>query len=155
MHTSADSPGVHVPPPLFFAAAVVGDWLLDRPWPLPIGGGAARTTVAWVFVAAWAGLGAGAIGAFRRHRTSPIPFRPATTLVTAGPYTFTRNPMYVSLALLTLGLALFLNTWWAVVLLVPALVAVQQFVIGPEERYLRRRFGAEYDQYTRQVRRWL
>jgi protein-S-isoprenylcysteine O-methyltransferase Ste14 len=63
--------------------------------------------------------------------------------------------MYVSLALLTLAFAFFLNTWWIVVLLVPALLIVQRFVIVPEEKYLRRRFGAEYDAYTRRVRRWL
>jgi protein-S-isoprenylcysteine O-methyltransferase Ste14 len=84
-----------------------------------------------------------------------ITFRPATTLVTTGPYAFIRNPMYVSLAILTVAFALFLNTWWVVLLLIPALLVVQQFVIVPEERYLRRRFGAEYEAYTRRVRRWL
>jgi protein-S-isoprenylcysteine O-methyltransferase Ste14 len=61
--------------------------------------------------------------------------------------------MYVALTRLTVGFALFLNTWWTVLLLVPALLAVRRFVIEPEERYLRRRFGAEYEEYTRQVRR--
>jgi protein-S-isoprenylcysteine O-methyltransferase Ste14 len=47
--------------------------------------------------------------------------------------------MYVSLALVTIGCGLFLATWWPLVLLVPTLAIVQQFVILPEERYLRRR----------------
>ena len=51
--------------------------------------------------------------------------------------------------------ALFLNSWWTVLLLVPTMLIVQQFVIVPEERYLHRRFGAEYKAYTRRVRRWL
>ena len=113
------------------------------------------TTGGWLLVACWALLAGTAIGLFRRRDTSMITFRPASALVIAGPYRFTRNPMYVSLALLTLAFALFLNTWWVVVLLVPALVAVQQVVIVPEEKYLRRRFGADYEAYTRQVRRWL
>jgi protein-S-isoprenylcysteine O-methyltransferase Ste14 len=154
MRPSTDSPGVHFPPPLFYAGAVIVGWLLDRPWPLPIDG-AWRTALGWVFVAGWALLAASAIGLFRRKRTSMIPFRPAGTLVIGGPYTFTRNPMYVSLALLTIAFALFLNTWWTVLLLVPTLVIVQQFVIVPEERYLQRRFGAEYETYMRRVRRWL
>jgi protein-S-isoprenylcysteine O-methyltransferase Ste14 len=54
---------------------------------------------------------------------------------------------------LTIAFALFLNTWWTVLLLVPTLLSVQQFVIVPEERYLRRRFTAEYEAYTRRVRR--
>jgi protein-S-isoprenylcysteine O-methyltransferase Ste14 len=113
------------------------------------------TVGAWLLVACWAGLAGSSIRLFRRKQTSMITFRPASALVSIGPYTFTRNPMYVSLALLTLAFALFLNTWWIVVLLVPALLAVQRFVIVHEEQYLRRRFGADYDAYTRRVRRWL
>ena len=63
--------------------------------------------------------------------------------------------MYVGMALLTVAFGLFLNTWWPMLLLVPAVFAVQSVVIAREERYLRRRFGAEYDAYTRRVRRWL
>jgi protein-S-isoprenylcysteine O-methyltransferase Ste14 len=154
METSTDSPGVHFPPPLLYAGAVIAGWLLDRPWPLPIDG-AWRIVLGSVFVAGSVLLAASAIGLFRRKQTSLIPFRPAGTLVTSGPYTFTRNPMYVSLALLTIAFALFLNTWWTVLLLVPTLLIIQQFVIVPEERYLQRRFDAEYKTYTRRVRRWL
>jgi protein-S-isoprenylcysteine O-methyltransferase Ste14 len=154
MATSTDGPGVHYPPPLFYGAAVIAGWLLDRRWPLPIGG-AWRTVLGWVFVAAWVLLAASAIGLFQRKKTSMIPSRPAAALVTGGPYAFTRNPMYVSLALLTIAFALFLNTWWTVLLVVPAVLMVQQFVIVREERYLRQRFDHEYDAYTRRVRRWL
>ena len=59
------------------------------------------------------------------------------------------------LALLTIGCGLLLATWWPMILLVPTLILVQQFVIRPEERYLRRRFGTQYEAYTRRVRRWL
>lgn len=155
MDSRADNPGVRIPPPLLYAAAVIGGWLLDRQWPLPVGGGVYRMVLAWVLVAAWAVLGASAIGLFRRKQTSMLPFRPAHALIVTGPYTITRNPMYVSLALLAVAFALFLNTWWPVLLLVPTLLAVQRFVIVREEHYLRRRFGAEYDAYARRVRRWL
>ncbi len=155
MQGSAVSPGVRVPPPLLYGGAVVAGWLLDRQTPLPIGGGRGRTLLAWALVAGWAALALSAIGLFRRRRTSMLPFRPASALVVAGPYRLSRNPMYVSLTLLAAAFALFLNTWWIVVLQVPTLLAVQRFVIVPEEQYLRRRFGAEYDAYTRRVRRWL
>jgi protein-S-isoprenylcysteine O-methyltransferase Ste14 len=81
--------------------------------------------------------------------------RPATALVITGPYRFTRNPMYLGMAAMTVALGLFLNTWWPILLLVPVLIAVRQFVIGPEERYLQRRFGAEYAAYMKRVRRWV
>ena len=63
--------------------------------------------------------------------------------------------MYVGLALLTLALGLFMDNWWPILLLVPVLLAVRVFVIAPEERYLQRRFGAEYVGYTQRVRRWV
>jgi protein-S-isoprenylcysteine O-methyltransferase Ste14 len=72
-----------------------------------------------------------------------------------GPLATDRNPIYASLALLTIAFALFLNTCWTVLLLVPTLLIVQQFVIVQEERYLERRFGAEYEAYSRRVGRWL
>ncbi len=95
------------------------------------------------------------IDRFRRSKTTIVPIRPAEALVLSGPYRYTRNPMYVSLALLTIACGLLLATWWPVVLLLPTLVIVQLFVILPEERYLRRRFGTAYEAYTRRVRRWL
>jgi protein-S-isoprenylcysteine O-methyltransferase Ste14 len=150
-----DNPGVRIPPPLFYAAAVIGGWALNRRIPLPVSTAIPLRALAWIFVLMWAALTAASIGLFRRSRTSMIPVRPASNLVIRGPYRMTRNPMYVALALLTIGLALFINSWWPIILLVPTLVVVQQFVIAREESYLRRRFGDEYDAYTKQVRRWL
>jgi protein-S-isoprenylcysteine O-methyltransferase Ste14 len=156
VNASTDSPGVRFPPPLFYALAVLGGWMLHRQWPLLIANAAGvLTVIAWLLGACWVGLVASSVGLFRRKQTSMITFRPSSTLVSTGPYKFTRNPMYLSLALLTLAFALFLNTWWIVVLLFPALLAVQRFVIVHEEKYLRRRFGADYEAYARHVRRWL
>src|SRR3954466_5715063 len=147
-----DSPGVRVPPPLLYAVAVVGGYLLNRRYALPVGHAVFLTVVAWGLTLAWGALTVSSIGNFRHSRTSIVPIRPATALVIAGPYRFTRNPMYLGLAALTVALALFMNTWWTILLLVPVLLAVRLFVIAPEERYLRRRFGADYDAYMRRVR---
>jgi protein-S-isoprenylcysteine O-methyltransferase Ste14 len=155
MGESPDNPGVRFPPPLLYALAVVGGYLLDRRWPLPVVDGVFIKALAWALAFASLALAVSSIGNFRRSRTSIVPVRPATALVIAGPYRFTRNPMYVGMAALTVALALFLNTWWVIVLLVPVLVAVRIFVIAPEERYLRRRFGADYVAYMRRVRRWV
>ena len=155
MAEQADNPGVRVPPPFLYAAAVIGGLLLDRAWRLPIGAGIWRIILGWVLIAAWAMLTARSVREFIRNHTSILPIRPATTLVIGGPYCFTRNPMYVALAILTAGLGFVFNTWWLIVLLVPVVIVMQTAVIGREERYLRRRFGAEYDAYTKQVRRWI
>jgi protein-S-isoprenylcysteine O-methyltransferase Ste14 len=139
---------------MYLAAVFVG-WLLDRQRPLPIGAASFRVVPASALLAGWVVLTASSFRSFWRKHTSVIPIRPATALVVAGPYRFTRNPMYLGLALLTVALGLLLNTWGPILLLVPTLIVVQLFVIAPEERYLHRRFGADYDAYTRQVRRWL
>jgi protein-S-isoprenylcysteine O-methyltransferase Ste14 len=154
MTAQPDNAGVWFPPPLWYALAVLMGVLIDRRWPLPIAAGP-LTIVAGVFlVVGWMALSFESVGRFRRSATSIVPHRPAGALVLSGPYHYTRNPMYVSLALLTIACGLFLATWWPIVLLVPTLAIVQQFVILPEERYLRRRFGPEYEAYTRRVRRW-
>jgi protein-S-isoprenylcysteine O-methyltransferase Ste14 len=155
MREKTDNPGVRIPPPLFYAAAVVGGWLLDRWWSLPVGVDSVRPVFASLLLGGFLLLMGSAITSFRRRRTSVLPFRPATTLVIAGPYRYTRNPMYLGAALLVLALGFWLNTWWPILLLIPTLVIIQRYVIGREEGYMRRRFGAEYDAYTRQVRRWI
>jgi protein-S-isoprenylcysteine O-methyltransferase Ste14 len=80
---------------------------------------------------------------------------PTTALVTEGPYRYSRNPIYLALSALYLGVALLANARWPV-LLFPALLAVMwRGVIEREERYLARRFGEEYLAYRGRVRRWL
>jgi len=134
---------------------VLGGYALNRRWPLPLGDSAFVQVLAWGLTAAAVALAVSGVRTFRRSRTSIVPIRPATALVIAGPYRFTRNPMYVAMAVLTIALGLFMSTWWPIVLLVPVLLIVQVFVIVPEEQYLRRRFGDDYTRYTRQVRRWV
>jgi protein-S-isoprenylcysteine O-methyltransferase Ste14 len=155
MTARLDSPGVRVPPPAFYALAVLAGSLLNRRWPLPAGDSGIVQGLAWAMTLACIALCVSSIGRFWRSRTSIVPIRPATTLVIAGPYRFTRNPMYVGLAGLTIALGLFINSWWPTVLLLPVLLLVRWFVIAPEERYLERRFGAEYVAYQQRVRRWL
>jgi len=155
MTEAPDSPGVRVPPPALYALAVLVGYVVNRRWPLPIGGSVVVLVVAWALTLVWAALTVSSIGNFRRSRTSIVPIRPATALVISGPYRFTRNPMYVGLAALTVALGLFMNTWWPIVLLLPVVLVVRAFVIAPEERYLQRRFGQEYIAYSRRVRRWL
>jgi protein-S-isoprenylcysteine O-methyltransferase Ste14 len=149
--------GVKFPPPLVYAAGLVAGWLLDWEWPWRI---AARpSTWRWFLAAALIAFAlvmiASAVILFRRAQTSLIPNQPSAAFVVGGPYRFTRNPMYVSMAALYLGVSLALNSWWPIVLLPFVLLVIQRAVIAREERYLRARFPAEYPEYCRAVRRWL
>ena len=87
--------------------------------------------------------------------TSPNPRQPATALVLSGPYRFTRNPMYIGLTLMYLGLALIFHLTWGLVLLPVVVWLITLWVIVPEEKYLEQKFGMEYISYKSKVRRWL
>lgn len=153
--------GVRFPPPFIYVGGLVVGWLLERAWPWPVtrvagsSGATIRVVLALVLAIAYLALFLGALSAFRRAHTTLIPNRPATAFVTNGPYRWTRNPMYVSLALLYLAVALWLNSWWAVVMLVPVLVVIQSAVIAREERYLGSAFPGDYQAYCARTRRWL
>ncbi len=96
-----------------------------------------------------------ALLAFRRVGASPDVHKPTTAISTDGIYRWSRNPMYISLALLYLGIAAWVNSLWILLLLVPMLVVVDQGVVKREERYLEKKFGDEYLRYKSHVRRWI
>jgi|SRR5689334_23005728 len=155
--TAKDNPGVIAPPPLIFvaflAAGLALDFLVVRVASgLPAGG---RYAVAVVLAVAALLLGLGALFRFRRAGTNPEPWRPTTAIVSDGVYRFTRNPMYLGMALLYAAIAVAADSVVALVLLVPLLVVIRYGVIAREERYLVAKFGDEYRRYQASVRRWL
>lgn len=93
---------------------------------------------------------------FRLANTQLLPTSAANNaLVTNGVFAFTRNPMYLGMAAVHLGLALGLGSIGGLIGLAFAVVAIQTQVIMREEAYMATRFGADYDRYRQQVRRWL
>lgn len=153
--SSQSGADVHVPPPLVYAASLALAWAVDRlvPWRMP--GSGWRRGAGWPLVAAGQAMGAAGVTTFLGQGTSMIPGRPASALATTGPYMYTRNPMYLGLTVSYLGGSLLLGTWWAPLAL-PAIVAfVDRNVIRREEAYLRQRFGAAYEEYSKHTRRWI
>ena len=94
-------------------------------------------------------------GMMRRLGTSIRPTQPVTTLVTSGPFRFSRNPLYLSLTLLYVGITLEFGALWPWLTLVPMLAIVHWKIILREEAYLAAKFGAEYRAYKSRVRRWI
>ena len=156
--TAPKHPGVKFPPPFLFAGGLGLGYLLDRSWPWPwIPGGwtGLRFGFGWALVALGLGLGAWGFLTFLRARTAILPHHPASRLVYAGPYKFTRNPMYVGLTGVYLGVSTLIDSLWPLLLLPVVLGALYRFVIRREERYLAAEFGVAYNDYRRKVRRWL
>jgi protein-S-isoprenylcysteine O-methyltransferase Ste14 len=93
--------------------------------------------------------------AFKRAGTTVKPALPSTALVADGIFRWTRNPMYLGMLLLLVGI------WWALGSATPALpiavfaVMLDRYFVGPEEEKLGRTFGAGYAEYRARVRRWL
>lgn len=108
-----------------------------------------------VLMAAWLTLNTWSVRVLQRVGTTPGLSSPATALVQAGPYRFSRNPIYLSIALAYLGVTLLLGNLWGVILLPLWLALVDWGVIRREERYLDERFGEAYRAYRKRVRRWL
>jgi protein-S-isoprenylcysteine O-methyltransferase Ste14 len=151
-------PGVPFPPPFVFLAGGAGAWLLHRWIAFEIdgdGAGPVQEKLGALLAVAGFGLMLWGIATFARAGTAIVPYSPATALVHRGPYRFTRNPMYVGLTVGYIGLALLLNSAWALLLLPLVLAALSRFVIRREERHLRSAFGSAYEDYCRRVRRWV
>ncbi|MBT3941313.1 MAG: isoprenylcysteine carboxylmethyltransferase family protein [Chloroflexi bacterium] len=108
-----------------------------------------------VFVAIGLILSGWATIALRRGGQHPDPARPTTSLVTDGPYEYSRNPIYLSFAALGLGIGLLLNSWWVVAPVPVALIALHFLVVVREERYMETVIGHQYIGYRESVRRWL
>ena len=150
-----DRPAVSIAPPLLFvlpiAAALALEWFV----PTSFVHGAFRWNIGAIFFVAGLLLNIAGFVTQKRAGTDPIPFNPSTRIVTHGPYRFSRNPMYIGLALWTLGIAFLVDCAWMLLAVPIGLVLIDRLVVTREERYLERKFGEEYLSYKRRVRRWI
>jgi len=154
--SSTDNPGIKFPPPLIFFLTGLAGWLLGKTtgWLVFLPGlaleiGAFSLLAIGFLLFFWSML------PFLVNKTSALPWTADSKLLVGGPYRFSRNPMYASMALLYLGISLQLGSGIAIILLVPVIFIMNQYVIKGEEAYLTRTFGEEYRNYQQKVRRWL
>jgi len=158
MATDPRGPNIRFPPPLIFAVGWLLGWWLNRRLIFEIDGagpGGVQTGLGLLLGAVGLGLMFWGMITFVMARTPVIPHRSARALVRHGPYRATRNPMYLGLTSLYVGLALVANAAWPLIVLPVVLIVMTTYVIRREEAHLDRAFGADYHAYRRQVRRWL
>ena len=92
---------------------------------------------------------------FRKNKNPVNPSGSTQLIICSGIYKYTRNPMYLSLTIIFIGISTISNAWFSFVLLLPLLMVCQKGIIEREERYLTRKFGNEYLVYLSKVRRWI
>jgi protein-S-isoprenylcysteine O-methyltransferase Ste14 len=144
-----------VRPPVVYGAAIATGLALEFAWPLPLLPRLFAAVLGSFLVVIAIGLFTCSTREFQRART-PVPGNlPTTVIVRAGPYRFSRNPIYVAFSVLHLGLAGWVNGAWLLATLGAAIAVMALVVIPREERYLEKQFGADYLDYKRSVRRWL
>jgi protein-S-isoprenylcysteine O-methyltransferase Ste14 len=96
-----------------------------------------------------------ALREFSRLSTSPEHAKETRAIISTGPFAYSRNPIYLSFTLLSIGIAITSGSIWIFAMTVPAIVVVYHFVILKEEQYMEKKFGDKYTKYKYSVRRWL
>ena len=147
--------GVTFPPPFIFLGAVLVAVGIKFFYPVPLIENYFRYVVGAILIVPAVGLLVWADRTFSAPGTAVPPWKPSTTIVSSGPYRFTRNPMYLSASFMQVGIAFLVNSAWVLILLAPVLFIVRYAVIAREERYLEAKFGDGYRHYRQQVRRWV
>jgi len=152
---SNDTAGVVVRPPLLYLAALLIALTLHWVRPMPIFGNSFAIVIGLtmmslgVAIAIWGARTMSAAG------TNIDPTLPSTAIVTSGPFRLSRNPLYLALTLLYLGVTVASDTWWGLIGLIPLLVVMHLGVVLREEHYLEGKFGDEYRKYKAEVARYL
>ncbi|MEO7044682.1 MAG: isoprenylcysteine carboxylmethyltransferase family protein [Ferruginibacter sp.] len=157
MKSKKDSPGVYIPPPLFYVLIFFTSIYIQKR--RPINNSVFQQqwikVVGLIFLAISLFFLIRSLRQFIQTKNTLILIKPASSLQTNGIYGVTRNPMYVGLAIVYLGLSCLFGNWWNFILFPILLIVVQQYIIKREEEYLVREFGQKYVDYRSEVRRWL
>jgi protein-S-isoprenylcysteine O-methyltransferase Ste14 len=153
-----DHANILAPAPVLTAICVVGAWISQRAVPLPFlppSLEALRVPVSILLFGAFVGLGFAAVRELIRGGSSPNPYSPSRALVTSGIYRWMRNPIYLGDLAFVADLAVALSSLWYLLATILLFVLLHYGIVRREERYLAQRFGSAYDEYRRQVRRWI
>jgi protein-S-isoprenylcysteine O-methyltransferase Ste14 len=152
---SGSDPRSRLFPPVFLISGVAVGIGLQALRPLPFVPPTAGHWIGGGLMAAALVLGVWAVLTFRRAGTTPDPHGDVTAFVISGPFAFSRNPMYVTNVGFQVGAALVLDNAWILILAPVTWLLLDRVIIAGEEHYLVDKYGATYDAYRKQVRRWL
>ena len=152
--SSSDAVGPGVYPPVIFGSLLL-TIILQRIFGVPSPLSKSVRLVGFPMLIFGLFLGGSAVKAQYQVGTPVDPHLPTTALVQTGPYRLTRNPIYLSFALIISGLAFLFNTSWSLTLLPGMVFILDKGMVRREEDYLEQKFGEEYRQYKKRVPRWV
>ncbi|MEM9921154.1 MAG: isoprenylcysteine carboxylmethyltransferase family protein [Bacteroidota bacterium] len=146
-----------IPPPALVILSILLMKALDWSFPLGRFQFQGQTLVAMLVVACGVILAVAALYVFRKAKTTTDPMHPekASQIVTNGPYRFSRNPMYLSILLVLIGVVISIGNWLNILILVFFYAYITRFQIIPEEEVLRDKFESSFTEYCTKVRRWI
>ncbi|UCC57264.1 MAG: isoprenylcysteine carboxylmethyltransferase family protein, partial [Gammaproteobacteria bacterium] len=147
-------PGVRIHPPIIFAASILAGYGINVLWPLAMPFGRYGKAVAIALLVTVLVIAGFCLREFYRAKTDVRPDRPDTALITTGPYTLSRNPLYLMLIIVQLMVAAWMNMAWIALTSVASVIIMTRYAIAREERYLEQLFGQDYRDYKARVRRW-
>lgn len=150
-----EHPQVRMPPPLIHLGGLLVGYGLDQvtSWRFTpavwLDGVALGLALAGLVLSGWT------LWTLHRHRTTVLPHRAASTLVTTGPFRWSRNPIYLAFTLLHLACGLALGSPGMLIMLVPVFHVMDRHVIAAEEAFHEQQFPNQWPPYRQRVRRWL
>jgi protein-S-isoprenylcysteine O-methyltransferase Ste14 len=145
-------------PPIIYLTSVLAGILLQRVLPLPwFEDSTARmlSTIGLLLALVAIGFDLWAMVLFQKHKTTILPNQGATRLITTGPFSWSRNPIYLGNTMLTAAVGLYFGNAWLIILAPIAAYVTQKLAIEREEIHLAAVFGTSWHDYARKVRRWL
>ncbi|MBS1729738.1 MAG: isoprenylcysteine carboxylmethyltransferase family protein [Bacteroidetes bacterium] len=150
-------PGIYIPPPLFYVLTFIIALQIQKK--VPISDMLFHTTImkllGVIFILGSLFFLIRSLRQFFITKNTVVLIKPASSLQTTGVYAITRNPMYLGLGILYVGITGLIGNWWNLILFPFLMLIIQEYIIKREERYLEAAFGQEYIQYKSKTRRWL
>lgn len=153
-----DNPDVVAPPPLIFLGGLILGGIAQWIYPFYI------FSPEYLFYSGIAGILLSVFGLviiliarskMQKAETNIEPWKPTNAIISDGIYAFSRNPIYLAMALIFYGIKLIFNSVWFTPALVLVLIVIHYGVILREEKYLENKFGELYLNYKDRVRRWI
>jgi len=145
---------VKIPPPVVFILFMLIAYGLHDFSALGIGSLSYLLYIGLFFVSSGFTILLVASISFKRAQTNIKPWKPTTQIISSGIFAYSRNPIYLSFCLVTIGIGLMADSLWITLSFIPSIIAIYFIAIKKEEYYLEKKFGQDYIAYKEKVRRW-